>query len=659
MHAAGRGFPSPPNPGNHACLILLSLPQGPDRLHFEMRYLNTFLQEVSSICDRKSGDVLRIQERILRYLYLFGGSTFLVLALYSTARSDWKITINTGGSWAIVGALVIGNLLRSRLSYLVRVFLFLGVVYLASWIGIFTNALLGIAPLGLVFVIVLLGVFINYRAGFLLLSVTTLALVAFCVSLFKHRWIPPERAAAFTYSYEHWGLWIVAIIIACGSFLIIFSVVHGNLEMRVRKLKESKTALAEKHRELEEHAERLKETMEELTKSNRVKDQFLEVIRHELRTPLNPIIGLIADVDESKLDPEERHNLYLATTSAKHLLGMIEQILSFTHLEKDDVILSPQWTRLDSLIEDIRFQSRNYARSKDLRVVIETEPLSGLEFYTDPQLLSQLFSELFSNALKFTQKGGITVSGTVRNISNNPESGVLTFVFEDTGIGIAEKDQENLFKPFTQLDVGKTRKFGGLGLGLSIVSRLARTLEAEIELTSKAGQGTRVSVTMELPQRSLEAGLNADAAELVPPHLHLLVAEDDIFNQRVVGRMLTRIGVTYSIANNGREAVEVCRKSSYDAILMDVSMPEMDGMEATRCIRTLPGFQSTPIIALTAYNTKEVAQMCFDAGMDAFLTKPANSRKLAGVLAKCCGTQSRHRGGPDPVPGRQAGPPTV
>lgn len=265
-----------------------------------------------------------------------------------------------------------------------------------------------------------------------------------------------------------------------------------------------------------------------------------------------------------------------------------------------------------------------------------TEALEGLELCSDVTRLRQILSNLISNAVKFTETGGVTVAVTL-GPEDRDRAGLVVDV-TDTGIGIADHKLEKLFKAFSQLDASTSRRFGGTGLGLVIARRLAQMLGGDLTVTSKAGQGSRFTLTLSLrSRRASRAPRGRDALPMLGLRGRVLLVEDNDVNRMVAQRMLEHLGLTVTTAGDGAEAVRLVESQPFDCLLMDVQMPVMDGLEATRRIRrreTEQGRRAVPIIALTANAMSDERRRCLEAGMDAHLAKPFRRHSLGRLLSR-------------------------
>lgn len=356
----------------------------------------------------------------------------------------------------------------------------------------------------------------------------------------------------------------------------------------------------------------------------RAKSEFLAVMSHELRTPLNGIIASAHLLAEGHLTASEYELVEMVRRSGEDLIGYIDDLLELSSSESGEVRAPPRCFDLHSVLSKTVDTFRPQADEKGIALELELEP--GLEpnRIGDPNRLRRAVAKLVSNAVKFTEQGGVEV-----RLSASGEDGVRLEV-RDTGIGISQDRLELLFDPFEMRDASRKRSFGGLGLGLVILKRMVEGLGGEVEVQSEPGVGS--SFCFEVP---LPFGRTCDGAVMVAPGpLRVLVAEDNPVNQRVIVRMLQRLGHRAVVAENGQEAVQHFESDRFDLVLMDLQMPVMDGIEATRAIRSLEkGLgHRCPVWALTANALDSDRIACLEAGMDRFLTKPIRLDKLRELL---------------------------
>ncbi len=392
--------------------------------------------------------------------------------------------------------------------------------------------------------------------------------------------------------------------------------------------------------------------------ATRAKSDFLATMSHELRTPMNGVLGMAQLLQMTGVSEAERLD-YAKTifSSGKTLLALLNDILDLSRIEAGQLTLDHQAFSPGSLISDTVKSFEEPARRKGIRVTVDTHKLHTGTYMGDPLKLRQMLSNYLANAIKFTRQGDVHVQ--VTDVQDSAQQPMLEFLVRDSGIGIAPDKQALLFKPFTQADSSTTREFGGSGLGLSIVARMAELMGGYVGLQSEFGIGSQFWFRVPAP-----AAANLDASATppgnapdrddatAPPALtgHLLVAEDNPVNRMVIGALLENLGLTADFVEDGQAAVNaVMQGTPYHLILMDIQMPTMGGLEASRRIRQWESAQGMPrntVVALTAGAFEDDRQKCLDAGMDDFLSKPIDLITLSKSLQHWLSPQGQPASGP-------------
>jgi PAS domain S-box-containing protein len=367
--------------------------------------------------------------------------------------------------------------------------------------------------------------------------------------------------------------------------------------------------------------------------ANRSKSEFLAAMSHEIRTPLNGVLGMAAALDTTGLSPEQRRMLEVINESGKTLMTLLSDILDLSKIEAGEMSFETVPFDLGASANAVARLYSETAAAKDLELKFEIGEGAEGWFVGDPTRYRQVLQNLVSNALKFTSSGSVRVilTGTTGRGGRR----LLTTTVEDTGVGISADGRARLFRKFSQADASTTRRYGGSGLGLSICKHLVDAQGGRIGVRSAEGRGSRFWFT--LPMEPTEAvrqdGVQDCGASLEDLGLRILAAEDNQTNQLVLRTLLAQSNVDLTFVENGADAVKAAATEDFDMILMDVQMPVMDGMAATRAIRAMEGPRSqVPIVAVTADAMPEQVAKCMAAGMDTHVAKPLSPRRLFAVL---------------------------
>ncbi|UCV30262.1 PAS domain-containing hybrid sensor histidine kinase/response regulator [Ferribacterium limneticum] len=439
-----------------------------------------------------------------------------------------------------------------------------------------------------------------------------------------------------------WGLFSVSRLVLNG----VPCLMSITTDITQRKTAETELVQHRDHLEhlVEERTAELLRAKEAAEAANVAKSAFLANMSHEIRTPLNAITGMAHLIRRGGLTPKQQEQLRKLEGAGEHLLSIINAILELSKIEAGKFVLSESAISVANILDNVASMLQMHVQTKHLTLNIEADGIPE-NLLGDPTSLQQALLNYAANAVKFTETGSVTLR--VGLIEDHPEDALLRFEVEDTGIGIPEEAMARLFAAFEQADNTMTRKYGGTGLGLAITKKLAERMGGTSGASSIPGKGSTFWFTARLrkgsspspkspsPKSATKESISAE--EILKrdyPERRILLVEDEPINREVATVMLQDAALVVDTAEDGAEAVALVQRNCYDLILIDIQMPKMDGIEATRIIRTLLNGQGKPVIAITANAFSEDKTRCLAAGMNDFIAKPVEPEILYSTLLK-------------------------
>ena len=528
---------------------------------------------------------------------------------------------------------------------IIRIFIVAHLFFLIGFVVSLTTFIKISAPFFLVTALLIFGTALfcalgRQRSAYFFLSAFAMLVIGIVVTVLTNFALLPSNP--FTMNALQLGS-------AVEMLLLAFALADRFNTLRKEKEKAQEEALDVQRlliEDLQASESELAQSRDAAEAANRAKSYFLANMSHEIRTPMNGIIGMANIMRHSGVTPQQKEQLNKIDTAAEHLLHIINDVLDISKIEADKLVFEEAPVSVNSLLANVSSILSERARSKGILLLVQPSTFPhGL--YGDPMRLQQALLNYASNAIKFTEKGAVTLRVLV--LEESADAVLLRFEVEDTGIGIPAETLPQLFNAFEQADNSTTRKYGGTGLGLAITRRLAKLMGGEAGGESKPGLGSIFWFTARLKKNNGHDGVlqpqpNADAEaesilRLRYKGLRILVVDDEQLNREVAKFQLELAELVVDTAEDGAEAIALAQNNAYAAIFMDMQMPNIDGLDATRQIREIDCYRHTPIIAITGNVFAEDKHRCLEAGMNDFLTKPIYPDVLFATLLRWLGQQ--------------------
>jgi len=537
-------------------------------------------------------------------------------------KLDWRVNLVT----ALIGGVYcffLYKLLQGKTCLIIRIrFIVIGLaIFCPVWF--LNGGLQGSIPVYFIFIMSLgmLTLDLKYHKVFGICVIILIFSLFFAERLFPELVIPYQNEEV---RRQDVITTILIAVIIVGFLLSFFK----------KSYDEERDELSAKTRQIEEYSIGLVIAKQEAEAATAAKSKFLANVSHEIRTPLNGIIGSTQLLNQaSNIQPKQKELFQTLEASCNLLLTIIEDVLDISKIEAEKLVLRQQAFNLrdavKSVIDITSPRINSLSKHLFLKCSVNDEVVDFV--IGDENRIKQVLVNLVGNAIKFTEVGGIEVVVSGRKVSDDTQ--LITFTVTDTGIGIKQDDLSRLFQPFTQVDYSSSRKYSGTGLGLSICKKLIEMMSGFIDVKSHQGKGSQFSFTIPMKVADEQPSPVAALKNFTPIPLSILLVEDNQINQMVAIKIFETIGYKVDVAANGAEAIRKATEKPYDLIFMDIQMPEVDGLEATKQI--LDTVTTTPvIIAMTANAMKEDEEECLLAGMNDFISKPVTINTLKATIAK-------------------------
>ncbi len=570
---------------------------------------------------------------LLLLVFLF--PIIVMISIRAFKESVWTVSLIQVMVYGVIAALYY---FRQKISYQPMAKILIGSYTIGILIGIYTWGIIGTAFVSYITAVCCTTVILGWRQG--LKYAIAVCGICFCIGYLHWSGLLGYSVEISEYANSP-SAWVFKILASLALSLILifaFAWITESLENSIQELETQNRKIIQFNQTLLEEIDKRKQTeahLEDARKNaeaaSKAKSDFLSVMSHELRTPLNPILGFSELLSHENLGETSKLHLEQITDAGTHLLTLIDNILDFSRIDREEIRLQLMPFKISKLVGDIIQVMKHQAEKKGLilklsldRQLIEEEN-NQCRRNIDPIRMRQILLNLISNAIKFTSEGSIQINVTHKD--------ALQFEIKDSGRGIDKEDIERIFQPFTQVNNRLNRSFEGVGLGLTITHKIVDAMGGKIEVDSERDKGTtvHVSIPAELVQKT-------SALSEIGQHpwegskKTVLIVEDMESNRNLAISYLSGKGIQIYTANNGTEALQILNERKVDLILMDVRMPVMDGFEATRHIRKEDKTNLIPIIAVTAQASYASRSACLDSGMNDYLRKPISKNELLESL---------------------------